>query len=92
MNKQDKIFVAGAKGMVGSAIVRELNSQGYSNVFSPGRSEVDLEKLNDVDQFFSENKPAYVFLAAAKVGGIIANKTYPVEFLAKQKPGELIAD
>jgi GDP-L-fucose synthase len=81
VKKQDKIFVAGAKGMVGSAIVRELKSQGYSNIFAPSRSEVDLEKLNDVDQFFNENKPAFVFLAAAKVGGIIANSTYPVEFL-----------
>jgi GDP-L-fucose synthase len=81
MNKTDKIFVAGHKGLVGSAIVRKLNSLGYNNILTVDRNQVDLKSTSEVNYWFSLNKPDYVFLAAAKVGGIRANDTYPVEFL-----------
>jgi len=81
MNKNDKIFVAGHKGLVGSAIVRELKNQGYTNILTVDKSVVNLKSQTDVDSWFSENKPDYVFLAAAKVGGIHANNVYPAEFI-----------
>lgn len=81
MNKTDKIFVAGHKGLVGSAIVRELKNQGYVNILTVDKSEVDLKRQIDVEKWFDINKPDYVFLAAAKVGGIHANNTYPAEFI-----------
>lgn len=81
MDKSDKIFVAGHRGMVGSAIVRRLQSDGYSNVVTRDRAELDLRNRKRVDEFFDKEKPAAVILAAAKVGGIKANNDQPVEFL-----------
>ena len=81
MDFSSKIYVAGHRGMVGSAIVRALRHQGYENIIVRTRSELDLCNQDAVLQFFSENKPDYVFLAAAKVGGIMANNTYRAAFL-----------
>ena len=81
MNKPDRVFVAGHRGMVGSAIVRALESAGYDNIVTVTRSEVDLTSQVAVNEFFESNKPEYVFLSAAKVGGIYANDTYPAEFI-----------
>lgn len=81
MNKNSKIYVAGHKGLVGSALVRVLNRQGFSNVIGRTRKELDLTNQSEVNQFFETERPEYVFLAAAKVGGIHANDTYPAEFI-----------
>jgi nucleoside-diphosphate-sugar epimerase len=81
MNKDSRIYVAGHKGLVGSAIVRALQAKGHTNLLVASRAEVDLREQEQVRKFFRETKPEYVFLAAAKVGGILANDTYPVEFL-----------
>ena len=81
MEKASKIFVAGANGMVGSAIVRELQKNGYKNLLLTNSAALDLRNQEAVAAFFEKNKPEYVFLAAAKVGGIYANNTYPAEFL-----------
>ena len=81
MNTTDKIFVAGHLGMVGSSIVRLLKKLGYNNILISPKSELDLTNQQAVNNWFEVNKPDYVFLAAAKVGGIGANKTYPAEFL-----------
>lgn len=81
MNQDGVMFVAGANGMVGSAIVRSLKKQGFENILGPGSSELNLERELDVEKFFSANRPEYVFLAAAKVGGIYANNTYRAEFI-----------
>ncbi|PCJ80130.1 MAG: GDP-fucose synthetase [Flavobacteriales bacterium] len=81
MEISSKIYVAGHKGMVGSAIVRKLSSEGYSNITTRSSKELDLRNQQAVQQFFEEEKPEYVFLAAAKVGGIYANNTYRAEFL-----------
>ncbi|KAA9040998.1 GDP-L-fucose synthase [Ginsengibacter hankyongi] len=81
MNKTDKIYVAGHRGMVGSAIVRKLRSEGFNNIIEKTSSELDLRNQESVNKFFETNKPDYVFLAAAKVGGIMANNTYKAEFL-----------
>ena len=81
MNKQDKIYVAGHRGMVGSAIVRALESKGFSNLVMRTSSELDLRNQAEVGSFFESERPDYVFLAAAKVGGIKANDTYSAEFL-----------
>jgi GDP-L-fucose synthase len=81
MNKDSKIFVAGHRGLVGSAIVRKLKELGYSNIITKDRSEVDLLDFNQVDKFFNSCRPEYVFLAAAKVGGIKANSTYKADFI-----------
>ena len=81
MNKQDKIFVAGHRGMVGSAIVRKLIKEGYQNIITRTSTELNLMDQRDVMSFFETEKPGYVFLAAAKVGGIHANNTYRAEFL-----------
>jgi GDP-L-fucose synthase len=81
MNKSDKIFVAGHRGLVGSAIVRKLHEHGYSNVITRTRGELDLRHQGDVASFFEQEKPNYVFLAAAKVGGIQANDSFPADFL-----------
>ena len=81
MNKTDKIFVAGHKGLVGSALVRELYKKGYTNVLTVDKNVVDLKDQKSVNQWFSDNSPDYVFLAAAKVGGIQANNVYPAEFI-----------
>lgn len=81
MEKNAKIFVAGHRGMVGSAIVRALKAQGYSNLVTRTRDALDLRRQDDVDRFFAEERPEYVFLAAAKVGGIAANAAAPADFL-----------
>ena len=81
MEKQAKIYVAGHRGMVGSAIVRELQRQGYSNIITRTHAELDLCRQEQVEQFFATEKPEYVFLAAAKVGGIIANHTALADFM-----------
>ena len=81
MNTTDKIYVAGHRGMVGSAIVRKLRSEGFNNIIEKTSSELDLRNQESVNKFFESNKPDYVFLAAAKVGGIMANNTYKAEFL-----------
>ena len=81
MEASDKIYVAGHTGLVGSAILRELKRNGYSNIVTKTHEELDLRKQSDVNNFYSEEKPDYVFLSAAKVGGIIANHTYPANFI-----------
>ncbi len=81
MEKSSKIFVAGHRGMVGSAIVRKLNSEGYNNFVVRTSAELDLRNQVAVTTFFAQEKPEYVFLAAAKVGGILANNTYRADFL-----------
>lgn len=81
MQKTSRIFVAGHKGLVGSAIVRRLQGEGYQNLIVRGRQELDLTSRPEVDSFFASERPEYVFLAAAKVGGILANSTYPADFL-----------
>ncbi|MEO1054478.1 MAG: GDP-L-fucose synthase [Bacteroidota bacterium] len=81
MQKDAKIYIAGYKGMVGSAILRKLKSEGFNNFVVRDSSELDLRDQNAVHDFFNTEKPDYVFLAAAKVGGILANDTYRAEFL-----------
>lgn len=81
MERDAKIYVAGHNGMVGSAIVRQLESMGYINIIYKTHSELDLARQMDVEEFFEEEKPEYVFMAAAKVGGIGANIQQPAEFL-----------
>ena len=81
MQKNSKIYVAGHRGMVGSAIVRELQKQGYTNIVTRTHKELDLTRQEQVERFFAEEKPEYVFLAAAKVGGIIANQTALADFM-----------
>lgn len=81
MNTQSKIYVAGNMGLVGSAIVRMLHAKGYTNIVSSPSSHWDLRRQDDVERFFRINEPEYVYLAAAKVGGIGANKDYPAHFI-----------
>lgn len=81
MKKTSKIYVAGHNGMVGSAIIRKLNEFGYQNLIYKTSKELDLRRQVDVENFFEKEKPEYVFLAAAKVGGIYANNTYPADFI-----------
>lgn len=81
MNKDSKIYVAGHTGLVGSAILRCLQFQGYKNFILRTHQELDLEIQKDVNDFFERERPEYVFLAAAKVGGIYANNTYPADFI-----------
>lgn len=81
MNKNSKIYVAGHKGLVGGAIIRRLESAGYSNIVTRNHSELDLTSQADVNTFFEKEKPEYVFLSAAKVGGIGANSTLPADFI-----------
>ena len=81
MDKEAKIYIAGHQGLVGSAIQRILSRQGYSNLIVRTRAELDLLNAEAVEEFFSREKPEYVFLAAARVGGIHANNTYPADFL-----------
>jgi GDP-L-fucose synthase len=81
MHIDDKIYVAGHQGLVGSAIIQALRSYGYNNIITRTHSELDLTRQIDVETFFAKEKPDYVFLAAAKVGGINANNTYPAEFI-----------
>ncbi len=81
MEKNSKIYVAGHRGMVGSAIVRELQRQGYTNIITRTHKELDLTRQDQVEAFFAEERPEYVFLAAAKVGGIIANQNALADFM-----------
>ena len=81
MNRNGKIYVAGHRGMVGSAIVRALEKNGYHNIVIRTHKELDLTRQDAVEAFFAEEKPDYVFLAAAKVGGIVANNEAPADFL-----------
>ena len=81
MNKDSKIYVAGHRGLVGSAIVRNLEERGYTNIIYRTHKELDLTRQIEVEKFFEEERPEYVFLAAAKVGGIHANNTRPAEFI-----------
>jgi GDP-L-fucose synthase len=83
MQKEAKIFVAGHRGLVGSAIVRRLQSLGYSNLALQTRDQLDLTDETQVAQFFRTERPQYVILAAAKVGGILANSTYPADFITQ---------
>lgn len=81
MNISDKIYIAGHRGMVGSAIMRKLIKEGFTNIIAKTSSELDLKQQQSVNDFFEKEKPDYVFVAAAKVGGIMANNTYKAEFL-----------
>ena len=81
MNKDSRIYVAGHNGLVGSAIVRKLVAKGYKNILTADHSVLDLKSAQAVNEYFSANKPEYVFMAAARVGGILPNFTYPVQFL-----------
>lgn len=81
MNKSDKIYVAGHRGMVGSAILRKLKAEGFTNLLVRTSAELDLRNQQAVDDFFAQEKPDYVFLAAAKVGGIQANNIYRADFI-----------
>lgn len=81
MEKDAKIYVAGHRGMVGSAIIRKLDSEGYTNIITRTSKELDLRRQDQVEDFFTQEKPNYVFMAAAKVGGIMANNTYPADFM-----------
>ncbi len=81
MHTDAKIYVAGDRGMVGSAIVRSLREHGYTNIIGRSSSELNLTRQAEVEEFFAQEKPEYVFVAAAKVGGIYANQIYPAEFI-----------
>ena len=81
MEKNSRIYVAGHRGLVGSSIMRELEKQGYTNIVTRTHAELDLTRQADVEKFFEEEKIEYVFLSAAKVGGIHANNTYPAQFI-----------
>ena len=81
MDKYAKIYVAGHRGLVGSALVRQLKAQSYTNILMRTHADLDLTNQVAVADFFATEKPEYVFLAAAKVGGIHANNTYPAEFI-----------
>jgi len=81
MNLNDKIYIAGHRGLVGSAIVRQLESRGFTNLIMRTHKELDLTRQTEVQEFFKQEKPDYVILAAAKVGGIHANNTYPADFI-----------
>jgi GDP-L-fucose synthase len=83
MNKNSRIYVAGHRGMVGSAIVRCLEKNGYRNLVTRTHRELDLTCQDEVNAFFAAEKVEYLFIAAAKVGGILANDTYPAEFIYK---------
>jgi GDP-L-fucose synthase len=83
MNKASKIYLAGHRGLVGSAILRKLKAEGHENLVLRTSGELDLTRQSEVELFFEKERPEYVFLAAAKVGGILANNTYPAEFIYK---------
>lgn len=83
MNKDSKIYIAGHRGLVGSALLRELKKEGYNNIITKTHTELDLTSQANVMKFFQEEKPEYVFLAAAKVGGIVANSKYPASFIGE---------
>ena len=81
LTPHSRVYVAGHRGLVGSALVRELESRGCTNLLLSSHAELDLRDQQAVSNFFNSNRPDYVFLAAAKVGGILANSTKPAEFL-----------
>ena len=81
MNKNDKIYVAGHRGLVGGAILRALKAGGYANILTRTHKELDLARQAEVERFFEAERPDYVFLAAAKVGGIGANSNFPADFI-----------
>jgi len=81
MNRESKIYVAGHRGLVGTSIIRALEKRGYANIVVRTHEELDLKRQEAVERFFNETKPEYVFLAAAKVGGIGANSAYPAQFI-----------
>jgi len=81
MNKDSKIYIAGHTGLVGSAILRCLQKNGYTNLIFKDIKDLDLRRQQDVEDFFAQEQPEYVFLSAAKVGGILANNTYPAQFI-----------
>ncbi len=81
MNKNDLILIAGARGMVGSAIARELGKRGYSQLLLVDKNDVDFLQQDETEKLFAEHRPAAVFLAAARVGGILANSTYVADFI-----------
>lgn len=85
MEKESKIYMAGHKGLAGSALVRNLNSKGYLNIIGRTHSELDLTRQADAEEFFREEKPEYVFLAAARVGGIGANSAHPADFIMENE-------
>ena len=89
MRQESRICVAGHRGMVGSAIWRRLAAEGYANLSGAGRKEVDLRRRDDVFRYFETTRPDYLFIAAAKVGGILANSSFPVDFLAENLEIEL---
>ncbi|MBU4503374.1 MAG: NAD-dependent epimerase/dehydratase family protein, partial [Proteobacteria bacterium] len=81
MEKDSKIYIAGHRGLVGSAIMRRLKAEGYKNFITRTHAELDLTRQEKVEEFFREERPDYVFLAAARVGGIYANNIFPAEFI-----------
>ncbi|HZI02161.1 MAG TPA: NAD-dependent epimerase/dehydratase family protein, partial [Flavisolibacter sp.] len=81
MEKESKIYIAGSRGMVGAAIVRKLKEDGYTNLVTRSSADLDLRNQEQVNRFFETEKPDYAFIAAAKVGGVLANNTYRAEFL-----------
>ncbi len=81
MNKDSKIYVAGHTGLLGSALLKRLKSEGYSNIVTRTHAELDLTRQEMVQEFFKNEQPEYVFLCAGQTGGIMANKTYPATFL-----------
>ena len=81
MNNKSRVYVAGNTGLVGSSIIRMLNSRGYTNILTTPSNQYDLRRQDVVEKFFKENRPEYVYLSAAKVGGIGANKSYPAQFI-----------
>jgi len=81
MDSESRVYVAGNTGLVGSAIVRMLHRKGYTNILSTPSSHFDLRRQDDVERFFKNNEPEYIYLAAAKVGGIVANRDYPAHFI-----------
>ena len=81
MKLNDKIYIAGHHGLVGSALMRQLQAKGYNNIITRTHAELDLTNQKSVEVFFISEKPEYVILAAAKVGGIQANNSYPAEFI-----------
>jgi len=89
VNLESRIYIAGHRGLVGSAIFKQLECEGYENLITRTRSELDLREAREVNEFFEAEKPEYVFLAAAKVGGILANDTYPADFLSENLAIEL---
>src|SRR3989339_1001554 len=81
MKQTDRIFIAGSRGLVGSALVRRLEKDEFTHLLTPSHAELDLMDTRAVSPYFEENRPDHVFLAAAKVGGILANSTYPADFI-----------